>query len=273
MRESASALRTTWIARRAQGKDFFKYVDTVDGRNEVAMLQGREEGLAESLRAVKGEFQRIGKETQEILNSPLNNLIGFLPNAVLEMPFVRNTVLEQERRAGELKQRGSELRQTTQFLKGLSESQHQYRADYIKDQTGLQGKIDNFTSDAAPRAVKGKEGFVIFGMNGHSERGHAVALYHCRDGVRFFDPNLGEAYFEDPKNFRRFLSEFVRYYSDENRLGQLKGVEITDFEYPIMPKSPEDAELTDHGPPFAHRWRADSQGGGHLPVMDTLRPR
>ena len=37
------------------------------------------------------------------------------------------------------------------------------------------------------------------------------------------------------------------YCSDENRLGQLKDVEITDFEYPIMPKSPEDAELTDHG--------------------------
>ena len=84
-------------------------------------------------------------------------------------------------------------------------------------------------------------------MNGHGNRGHAVALYHGRDGVRFFDPNLGEAFFGDQESFRGFLSEFVRYCSDENRLGQLKDVEITDFEYPIMPKSPEDAELTDHG--------------------------
>jgi hypothetical protein len=139
------------------------------------------------------------------------------------------------------------LKKTGQYLKTLEKNQHQYRADYIKDKTGLEGHHERCTSADAPGAVSGQEGFVIFGMNGHGNRGHAVALYHGRDGVRFFDPNLGEAFFGDQESFRGFLSEFVRFYSNQNRLGQLKDVEITDFGYPIMPKSPEDAELTDHG--------------------------
>jgi Yersinia/Haemophilus virulence surface antigen len=95
------------------------------------------------------------------------------------------------------------------------------------------------------RAFALQERYVIFGMNGESG-GHAVALFEGRDGVRFYDPNLGEAFFENREKFQGFLSEFVSYYSKAG-LGSMKNIEITDFACSLMPKSPEDAELTEHG--------------------------
>ena len=128
------------------------------------------------------------------------------------MPFVKSTVLEQKKREiYELKTRGDELRKTALYLKTFirnNDKDINIAPTHIRDKTGLKGQIDKFTSAAAPGAVSGKEGFVIFGMNGHGNRGHAVALYHGRDElVRFFDPNLGEAFFGDQDSFRGFLSD------------------------------------------------------------------
>jgi hypothetical protein len=78
--------------------------------------------------------------------------------------------------------------------------------DYIKEQAGLDGKIE--TPEAVKNVSASGEGFVIFGMHG-KDSGHAVGLYRNRDGVRFFDPNYGEVFFEDRADFQGFLSEFV----------------------------------------------------------------
>ena len=82
--------------------------------------------------------------------------------------------------------------------------------DYIKEQAGLDGKIDEEleTPEAVKNVSASGEGFVIFGMHG-KDSGHAVGLYRNRDGVRFFDPNYGEVFFEDRADFQGFLSEFV----------------------------------------------------------------
>ena len=82
--------------------------------------------------------------------------------------------------------------------------------DYIKEQAGLDDKIDEEleTPEAVKNVSASGEGFVIFGMHG-KDSGHAVGLYRNRDGVRFFDPNHGEVFFEDRADFQGFLSEFV----------------------------------------------------------------
>jgi hypothetical protein len=119
--------------------------------------------------------------------------------------------------------------------------------DYIKEQAGLDGKID--AGLEIPKAVKNVsasgEGFVIFEMDG-KDSGHAVGLYRNRDGVRFFDPNYGEAFFEDRADFEGFLSEYVDLCSEDVLDGTLKDITITDFASSRMPTSPEDAEVPDH---------------------------
>ena len=220
-----SALSTTWISRRAQGKDFFKYLDSVDGRHQVAMLQGRERGVGNLAQALGSEGTKFPQRAAQMMKAYQGS--------------------ELQQKLDELAKDAERLKESGLFLKDQAHKQHQFRVDYIKQQTGLTGNIDKLTSQNAVRAFALQERYVIFGMNGESG-GHAVALFEGRDGVRFYDPNLGEAFFEDREKFQGFLSEFVSYYSKAG-LGSMKNIEITDFACSLMPKSPEDAELREHG--------------------------
>ena len=215
-----AALSTVWVSRRAKGEDFFKYLDSNQARAQVAMLQHREEGASELDKALSAESRKI-QEKREKLREDENDL--------------RRDLLDQK--AG--------LFKSEAFLRDLKRSQ--YRVDYIKKQAGLDGKIDRGLE--TPKAVKNVsasgEGFVIFGINGKNS-GHAVGLYRNRDGVRFFDPNYGEAFFEDRADFERFLSEFVDLCSMDVLGGTMEDITITDFASSRMPTSPEDAELADH---------------------------
>ena len=79
--------------------------------------------------------------------------------------------------------------------------------DYIKEQAGLDDKIDEEleTPEAVKNVSASGKGFVIFGMHG-KDSGHAVGLYRNRDGVRFFDPNHGEVFFEDRADFQGYTA-------------------------------------------------------------------
>src|SRR5262245_49159431 len=97
---------------------------------------------------------------------------------------------------------------------------YKYRADYIKEQSGLDGKTDRLEAPDAVKQVSKSEGFVYFSMNG-KDSGHAVGLYRNRDGVRFFDPNYGEAFFKSREDLEGFLSEYVDLCSRDEFLGSI----------------------------------------------------
>ena len=213
-----AALSTVWVSRRAKGEDFFKYLDSNQARAQVAMLQHREEGPSELDKLISKESKKIQKKLDKTSDSNLRRALG-------------------EQKAGLFPQEA--------FLQHLKRSQ--YRVDYIKEQAGLDGKIDRGLeiSKAVKNVSASGEGFVIFGMDG-KDSGHAVSLYRNRDGVRFFDPNYGEAFFEDRAHFEGFLSEYVDLCSRDVLDGTLEDITITDFASSCMPTSPEDAELADH---------------------------
>ena len=213
-----AALSTVWVSRRAKGKDFFKFLDSNQARAQVAMLQHREDGPFEFDKLITKKSNKIQKKLDKTKNRNLRKALG-----------------EQK----------ADLFEDEDIVKHLERSQ--YRVDYIKEQAGLDGKIDRGLE--IPKAVKNVsasgEGFVIFGMDG-KDSGHAVSLYRNRDGVRFFDPNYGEAFFEDRAHFEGFLSEYVDFCSRDVLDGTMKNITITDFASSRMPTSPEDAELADH---------------------------
>jgi hypothetical protein len=220
-----AALSTVWVSRRAKGEDFFKYLDSNQARAQVAMLQNREEAASDLKEPRKAESDKIQDKLDKLRDSK-----DLKPK------------YKDDLRKDLLKQQGR--------LMGLNEllgvKRYQYRVDYIKERAGLDGKIDKGLE--IPKAVKNVsasgEGFAIFGMHG-KDSGHAVGLYRNRDGVRFFDPNHGEAFFEDRADFEGFLSEFVDLCS-RDVLGTVEDITITDFASSRMPTSPEDAELADH---------------------------
>jgi Yersinia/Haemophilus virulence surface antigen len=222
-----AALSTVWVSRRAKGEDFFKYLDSNQARAQVAMLQHREVGASELDKASSAVRSKIQEELDELRDSK-----DLKPK---DKNDLRRDLLNQQARLF-----GSDA-----FLRDLKRSQ--YRVDYINEQAGLDGKIDKGLE--IPKAVKNVsvsgEGFVIFGMNG-KDSGHAMGLYRNRDGVRFFDPNYGEAFFEDRADFQGFLSEFVDPCSRDVLNGTMEDITITDFASSRMPTSPEDAELADH---------------------------
>ena len=221
-----AALSTVWVSRRAKGEDFFKYLDSNQARAQVAMLQHREEAASELKKPISAEFGKIAEELAKVRDSE-----DLKPK---DKKDLREDLLLQQRR-----------------LAGLDNllvvERYQYRVDYIKKQAGLDGKIDKGLE--IPKAVKNVsasgEGFVIFGMKG-KDSGHAVGLYRNRDGVRFFDPNYGEAFFEDRADFQVFLSEYVDLCSRDVLNGTLEDITTIDFASSRMPTSPEDAELADH---------------------------
>jgi hypothetical protein len=221
-----AALSTVWVSRRAKGEDFFKYLDSNQARAKVAMLQHREEGPSESDKARSAVSRMIAEDLDKLRDSKE-------PKAKIDLK--RGHLIDQKPR----------LLESEDFLRDLKRSQ--YRVDYIKKQAGLDGKIDRGLE--IPKAVKNVsasgEGFVIFAMDG-KDSGHAAGLYRNRDGVRFFDPNYGEAFFEDRANFERFLSEYVDLCSRDVLDGTMEDITITDFASSRMPTSPEDAELADH---------------------------
>ena len=213
-----AALSTVWVSRRAKGKDFFKFLDSNQARAQVAMLQHREEGPFAADKKIEKEYNKIKEKLKKTSDYNLRRDL-------------------QGREAG--------LFKPHHFLQDLERSQ--YRVDYIKEQAGLDGKIDRGLE--IPKAVKNVsasgEGFVIFKMNGEKSA-HVVGLYRNRDGVRFFDPNYGEAFFEDRAHFEGFLSEYVDFCSRDVLDGTMKNITIIDFASSRMPTSPEDAELADH---------------------------
>jgi hypothetical protein len=219
-----AALSTVWVSRRAKGEDFFKYLDSNQAHAQVAMLQNLEDAAGGDLaKATSAEFTKTQEKLKKLRDSK-----------DLKPKDEKDLRLDIQAQQGEL----LGLKPFLQDLQDLK--RYQYRLDYIKRQAGLDGKIDRGLEP--PKAVKNVS---ASGMNG-KDSGHAVGLYRNRDGVRFFDPNYGEAFFEDRADFQGFLSEFVDLCSRDVLDGTMESITITDFASSRMPTSPEDAELADH---------------------------
>jgi hypothetical protein len=204
-----AALGTLWIAKRAQGRDFFKYLESASAKVMVTQLQGRESFLSDA-----------GRSTARYVNK----LPGLPPGEYAAKAKLQN-----------------------QFIDLLGEerkNQHQWRCDYIRDETGLTGFIKKHADlDNAMTRTTGIEGYTIVDIANRNGRGHTVAVYtSLHGGVRFYDPNHGEVFFESTGEFEPFLAELTRVYVEDME-GGMKHVETTSIPAPFFPKSPEDSEV------------------------------
>jgi hypothetical protein len=193
-------------------------------RATVAMLPSRELGVGSAGRALGGEAAKLEKRIAKLRKYEGD---------------------DKKAKIAEIGNQAKRLGESRAFLEDLEAKKHQYRVDYVKERAGLEGEIDTLATPKALEAAVSGEGYVILGMTG-DKAGHAMALYRDRDGVRFYDPNYGEVFFEDRAQLRVLRNEFVEVYS-RGLLGTLKDIEIADFKSSVMPTSPEDAELADHG--------------------------
>lgn len=216
-----AALSHLWVAKNANGDDFYDYLETVAAYGEISQLQGREK--AASAIKEKGKL-------------PLANAV------------VQSTNRERQRDMADSVEQRTNLTATCY--------------SDVKPDVGLK------------MATSGREGYRCYSMHGQKS-GHEVAMHVSQQGVRFFDPNMGEAFFPTVREFNAFFAELQKDYASElTGLGALRGVDITSFPAPMPARRPEDTkkpngergDLTDSTTEVA----AAQEEGASSPVADFV---
>jgi len=204
-----AALSLQWIARSANGQDFWNYVTSGEGIGNTIVLQRSENAT-----------DKIGKE-----------MIWHKTGEMAGTPRLADAKAY------------SDLKDEAKILLEPGHMKYKYRADYLK-RHGLERADEPKTYKTAGTLcddLMNFNGFVMIGSNSRN-KGHAICAYISANDVRIMDPNHGEMSVSNPELAILGLTEHLD--SQKNILGEIEKFTVEYYPFANAPQHPPDPQPT-----------------------------